>query len=110
MQFKSEAFCGILVSASSMIFPMAEELRSEARTLHALIRWATLTGITLLVAKRLTGALFPNLLLSSSWRPEFWWGSFAIEATFELFLLVLLLGVPYCIFRSRHASWSCHRH
>lgn len=69
-----------------------------------MIRWAAFTGVALLVAKRLTRAAFPNLLPSSSWQPEFWWRGLALEAIFVLLLLALLLGVPYCIFRSRHAS------
>jgi hypothetical protein len=81
-----------------------DELRSQARSLHPLIRRASLTGIALLVATRLTRAVSPNLLPSSSWRPEFCWLGVTIAATFELLLLVLLLGVPYCIFRSRYAS------
>ena len=87
------------------MFPMAkDELRSEAHSLHALIRWAALTGVLLLLLKKVVRAALPNLLPSNSWRPEFWWRGFAMEATFELLLLVLLLGLPYCMFRSRHRS------
>jgi len=75
-----------------------------ARPFIRQVRWAAFTGIALLVVRRLARVLFPNLLPSNSWRPESWWTGFLIDATFDLILLLLLLAVPFCIYRSRHAS------
>jgi len=65
---------------------------------HPLIRWAAYAGIALLVVRRLLHVTFPNLLPSSAWRPESWWAGLLADAVFELFLLLLLLGVPFCIY------------
>jgi hypothetical protein len=43
-------------------------------------------------------ATFPNALPSSAWRPESWLAGLLATAAFELILLVLLLGVPFCIY------------
>ena len=71
------------------------------RTLQPLIRWAAFTGIALLATRRFGYAKFPNFLPSSAWRPESWWTGVLINAAFELLLLLLLLGVPICIYRFR---------
>jgi hypothetical protein len=76
------------------------------RTLHPLTRWAAFTGIGLLVARRLVYLTFPNFLPSSAWRPESWWAGLLISAVFELILLMVLIGVPFCIYfyRLRYTS------
>ena len=66
-------------------------------TRDLLTRWAAFAGIVLLVLRRLTYVTFPNLLPSSAWPPESWAGVLA-NAAFELILLILLLGVPGCIY------------
>ena len=70
----------------------------QPRTLHPLIRWATFTGIALLVVRRLVYVIFPDFVPSSAWRPESWWAGVLINAVFELMLLVFLLGVPFGIY------------
>jgi hypothetical protein len=77
-------------------------------TLHPLTRWAAFTGIALLVVRRSVYVIFPNFLPSSAWRPESWWAGVLINAVFELILLVLLMGVPFCIyfFRLRTGNTS----
>lgn len=74
--------------------------------LYHLARWAAFTGIFLLLARRLVYATFPNFLPSSAWRPESWWSGFLIDAAFELILLMVLLGVPVCMYflRRRYTS------
>jgi hypothetical protein len=79
------------------------EARYRPQTLHPLARWAAFTGIALLVVRRAARIAFPNLLPSNTWRPESWWIGVLIEGAFDLILL-LLLAVPFCIYRSRHAS------
>jgi hypothetical protein len=75
-----------------------------SRTLHPLIRRAAFTGIALLVVRRLVYAIFPNFLPSSAWRPENWWAGALADASFELLVLVFLVGIPFCIYRTRHRS------
>jgi hypothetical protein len=74
------------------------EAGDQPRTLHPLIRWAGFTGIALLVVRRLLYVTFPNFLPSSRWRPESWWAGVLANGVFELILLMLLLGVPFCIY------------
>jgi len=78
----------------------------EPRTLHRLTRWAALTSIALMVVRKLVYVTFPNVLPSSAWRPESWRAGVLITAVFELILLIVLLGVPFCIyfFRRRYTS------
>jgi hypothetical protein len=78
------------------------------RNLHPSIRWAAITGIALLVLRRLASVTFPNFLPSNAWRPESWWAGLLASAIFELVLLVFLLGVPFCIyfFRLRNGHGS----
>jgi hypothetical protein len=68
------------------------------RTIHPLTRWAAFTGIALLVVRRLLYRAFPNFLPSNAWRPESWGTGLLISAVLELILLVVLLGVPFCIY------------
>ena len=70
----------------------------QPRTLHPLTRWAAFTGIAVMGVRRLVYVKFPNFLPSSAWRPESWWAGVLINAVFELILLMLLLGVPFCIY------------
>jgi hypothetical protein len=70
----------------------------QPRTLHRLTRWAAFAGIALMVVRRLVYVTFPNFLPSSAWRPEQWWAGVLITAVFELILLIVLLGVPFCIY------------
>lgn len=78
------------------------------RTRQRLIRWAAFTGIALLVVRRLVYATFPNFLPSRAWRPESWWTGVLINGVFELILLMVLIGVPFCIYffklRTGHTS------
>jgi hypothetical protein len=86
---------------------MAEdEAGFQPRTLHPLTRWAAFAGIALMVIRRLVYVTFPTFLPSSRWRPESWWAGVLITAVFELILLVVLIGVPFCIyfFRLRYTS------
>ncbi|MCX6627574.1 MAG: hypothetical protein NTW28_08095 [Candidatus Solibacter sp.] len=84
----------------------ANEGEHQPRTLRPLTRWAAFTGIAFMVVRRLVYVIFPNFLPSSAWRPESWWAGVLINAVFELILLVLLMGVPFCIyfFRLRYTS------
>ena len=68
------------------------------RTLYPLIRWAAFTGIALLVVRRLLYVIFPGFLPSAAWRRESWLAGLLATAAFELILLVILLGVPFCIY------------
>jgi hypothetical protein len=77
---------------------MTKEAGYQPRTLNPLIRWAAVTGIALLVARRLVYLTFPSFLPSSAWRPESWRAGVLINAVFELILLILLMGVPLCIY------------
>jgi hypothetical protein len=73
------------------------EAGDHPRSIHPLTRWAAFAGIALLVVRRLLYLTFPNLLPSSAWRPESWGTGLLISALFELILLIVLLGVPFCI-------------
>jgi hypothetical protein len=68
------------------------------RTIQPLIRWAAFTGIILLVVRRFVYLAFPNLLPSRAWQPEWWRVGLLIDGIIELFLIILLLGVPVCIY------------
>jgi hypothetical protein len=70
----------------------------QPRTLAPLIRWAAFAGIALLVLRRLVYVTFPDFRPTSAWRPENWWAGLLETAVFELILLVLLLGIPVCIY------------
>jgi hypothetical protein len=48
--------------------------------------------------------VFPGILPSNAWRPESWWIGLLLTAAFDVILLLLLLAVPLCIYRSRQAS------
>ena len=74
------------------------------RAIHPLIRWAAFTGIALLIVRRLIHWTFPNALPSSAWRPKLWGVGLLADAVFDLVLLVLLLGVPFCIYYFRHCT------
>ena len=78
----------------------------QARTLRPMTRWAAFTGIALMVLRRWVYVTFPNFLPSSAWRPESWRAGVLIAAVFELILLIVLIGVPFCIyfFRQRYTS------
>ena len=80
----------------------------QPRNVHPLIRWAAFTDIAFLVVRRLLYVTFPNFLPSSAWPPESWWAGVLADAVFELMLLMLLLGVPFCIYfftlRTGHPS------
>jgi hypothetical protein len=86
----------------------ANEARYQPRTILPLARWAAFAGIALLAVRRLLYLTFPNFLPSSAWRPESWGTGLLISAVFELILLVVLLGVPFCIYffrlRTGHIS------
>jgi hypothetical protein len=78
----------------------------QPRAVYPLIRWAAFTGIALLVVRRLLYVTSPGLLPSSAWPRESWLAAVLANAAFELFLLAILLGVPFCIyfFRLRYTK------
>ena len=78
------------------------------RTLRPLTRWAAFTGIALLVVRRSVYVAFPNALPSSAWPPTLWLTGTLATAAFELIVLLLLLGVPFCFyyFRQRNGHTS----
>ncbi len=59
-----------------------------------------------MVLRKFVYVTFPNLLPSSAWRPDSWRAGLLISAVVELLLLMVLLGVPFCIyfFRLRYTS------
>ena len=79
----------------------ANEAGHQPRTRYPLIRWAAFTGIALLVVRRLVYVTFPNFLPSSAWPRESWLAGTLATAVFELIVFMLLLGVPFCIYRFR---------
>lgn len=78
------------------------------RSLHPLTRWAAFTGIALLLVRRFVYFAFPSFLPSSAWSPSLWLTGTLATAAFELIVLLLLLGVPFCLyfFRLRGGSTS----
>ena len=73
----------------------------EARNVHPMIRWAAFTGIALLIVRRFVYATFPNVLPSARWPRESWVTGTILTMAFEAFVIALLLGVPYSIYRFR---------
>jgi hypothetical protein len=69
-----------------------------------LTRWAAGAGIALLAVRRVARAVFPDLLPSHAWRPEFWRAGAMADAVFDLLLLLLLTTVAMRIYRGRDAS------
>jgi hypothetical protein len=81
-----------------------KEVSFRPRTHYELARWASFGGIAMLAVRRLARAAFPNLLPSNAWPAESWWIGGLIDAAFDLVRVLLLLAVPFCIYRSRHTS------
>ena len=77
---------------------MTHEVAFPPQTLHRLARWAAFTGVALIVLRRFLYLTYPALMPSSAWRPELWLAGTLATAFFELILLFVLLGVPYCLF------------
>ena len=75
----------------------AHEAGYAARTLRW-IRWAAFGGVTLLIVRRLLYVILPGFLPSSAWPRDSWLAGLLTDAAFELVLLTLLVGVPFCIY------------
>jgi hypothetical protein len=82
------------------------EAGHQQRTFHPLVRWVAFTVIALMVVRKLVYVTFPSFLPSSAWRPETWRAGLLISVISEFILLLVLLGVPFCIyyFRRRYTS------
>ena len=85
---------------------VSSETESQVRAIHPPIRWVALAGIFFMVLRSLVYKIFPSFLPSSAWRPETWGEAVWIAAVFELILLTVLIGVPFCMyyFRSRYTN------
>jgi hypothetical protein len=77
---------------------MASDTGYQPRTIHPLARWAAFAGIALMVVRSLVYRTFPNFLPSSAWPQKSWNEGVLISAVFELILLMVLVGVPFCIY------------
>ena len=72
-------------------------------TIHRLIRWSATAAVIVLCLRRILFLTNPGLLPSEKWQPNSVtakWIGIAINSLSELVLLLVLLGLPFCLYAS----------
>jgi len=76
---------------------VAENQSVVERRVHAMVRYAGVAAVLVLVLRRLIYLRFPSLLPSKAWHPDstfLKWTGIATNTAFELVIQLTLLGAP----------------
>ena len=72
-------------------------------SIHTLIRWSATVGVLVLCLRRILYLSYSGLLPSKNWQPNSIfakWLGITINGLSELVLLLILLGLPFCLYAS----------